>query len=289
MPSASPDEIRQRARTEWKIAAGGWERWEKVLLSGLQPLSEQLIQAAGIAPGHSVLDVATGTGEPALTIAKVVGPRGRVLGVDISPDMLEIARQRAASQHVNNVTFQGIEDEGLSAIEDSTFDAVVCRLGLMLMPEPVRALRAFLRVLKPGRRASVVVPGAPEKAPFMAIPMKAIAKHVPDFKPPPPGAPGFFAIPNVKALRELFIKAGFSRFSGQVIELPTPIVLNSAEEYWQMIKETAGVLALIFAKLPDDKKQLIGKEVIASMKALFPSGSVKLTSERILGTGTNMS
>lgn len=286
MASASPDEIRQRARTEWNLAARGWKRWEKLLLSGLQPVSEQLTGAAGITPGQSVLDVATGTGEPALTIAKVVGPHGRVVGVDISPHMVEIAKERAAAQVLSNATFQIIQDESLSAFPDATFDAVVCRFGLMLMPDPVGALRAFLRVLKTKGRASVVVPGAPEKAPFMAIPMKAMAKHVPDFKPPPPGAPGFFAIPTLQVLEELFVRAGFSKFDGQVIESATSIEVGTAEEYWEMITEVAGVLALVLSRLPDERKQAIKNEVLASIKTIFPSRPVKLTAETILGTGT---
>ncbi len=285
MATVNPDEVRQRARLEWKLAAPGWKKWEKQLLSQMQPMSDQLIQSAGIVPGHYVLDVATGTGEPALTIAKFVGPQGRVVGVDISPEMLEVAKERANSQRLNNVTFQDIQDENLSEFQDATFDAVVCRLGLMLMPDPVKALRAFLRVLKPGRKASVTVPGAPEKTPFMALPMKAIAKHIPDFKPPPPGTPGFFAIPSLQALQELFLKAEFSNFTGQVDESGR-VRVESAEEYWQMGTEITGVLALVFAKLPEEKKQAIREEVIATVKNMFPSGPPELKIETVFGTGT---
>lgn len=284
MATVNPDEVRQRARLEWKLVAPGWKKWEKQLLSQMQPMSEQLIQSAGIVPGHYVLDAATGTGEPALAIAKFVGPQGRVVGVDISPEMLEVAKERANSQGLSNVTFQVIQDENLSEFQDATFDAVVCRLGLMLMPDPVLALRAFLRVLKPRGKASVTVPGAPEKTPFMALPMMAIAKHVPDFKPPPPGAPGFFAIPSLQALRELFLKAEFSNFTGQVVE--GRVGVESAEEYWQMGTEITGVLALVFAKLPEEKKQAIRDEVIATVKNMFPSGPPELKTETILGTGT---
>ena len=136
-----------------------------------------------------MLDVATGIGEPALTIAKFVGSHGSVVGVDISPDMLEVAKKRANAQGLNNVTFQVTQDEDLSEFQDATFDAVVCRFGLMFMPDPVRALRAFRRVLKPQRKASVTVPSTPEKTTFIALPMKIIAKYVPGFKSPPPGTP----------------------------------------------------------------------------------------------------
>jgi len=284
MATVNPDEVRQRARLEWKVAAPGWKKWDKQMQSQAQPLSEQLVQSAGTVPGHYVLDVATGTGEPALTIAKFVGPQGRVVGVDISPEMLEIAKEKANSQGLNNVTFQVIQDENLSEFQDATFDAVVCRLGLMLLPDPVKALKAFLRVLKPGGKASVTVMGAPEKSPFFTVPMKALAKHIPDFKPPPPGAPGLFAIPSLQALRELFLKAEFSNFTGQVTELRYR--MESAEEYWQAITDVVAPFILVFAKLTEEKKQAIKGEVIAMVKNLFPSGPVELQAEYVLGTGT---
>jgi SAM-dependent methyltransferase len=152
------------------------------------------------------------------------------------------------------------------------------------LPDPVKALRAFLRVLKSGGKASVVAAGAPEKSPLYTVPIKALAKHIPDFKTPPPGTPGLFAIPSVQALRELFLKAEFSNFTGQVVE--GSVGVESAEEYWQMGTEITGVLALVFAKLPDEKKQAIRDEVIATVKNMFPSGPLELKIETVLGTGT---
>src|SRR5216683_645556 len=85
-----------------------------------------------------------------------------------------------------------------------------CRLGLMFMPDPVRMLKAIRRVLKPGGKASAVVWGPPEKAPFFSVPMKAVSKHLPDIKRVPPGTPGGpFGIPSQEMLGGIFTKAGF--------------------------------------------------------------------------------
>src|SRR5713226_2419990 len=166
-------------------------------MQSLQPVSDLLIKNAGIISGYSVLDMATGTGEPALTIAKIVGRRGRVVGADLSPDMLEVARERMASQALENVTFQVNEDDDLPAFQDNSFDAAVCRFGLMFMPNPVAVLRAIRRILKPGRKVSVSVWGPPERAQFFTTIMKVVSKHFPDAKPLPPGTPGGpFAIPS---------------------------------------------------------------------------------------------
>jgi len=287
MASTAENEIRQRARLEWKAAAPGWRKYEKDMLRPMAPVSDQLIRSAGITAGQTVLDVATGTGEPALTIAKIVGKAGKVIGVDLSPEMLQIAKQRAASEGLTNIAFQVVEDENLSMFQDNTFDSVVCRNGLMFMPDPVKALTAFLRVLKPDGKASVTVWGSPEKAPVMSMFMKTISKHVPEMKPPPPGTPGGpFAIPSIDMLRGLFSRAGFSDFSATTTEA-TGVETYNAEEFWQGMTEVVGFLVILLSKLPEEKKQAIRNDVIQSLRNMFPSGKpVKFTGELILGTGT---
>src|SRR5215207_8621983 len=135
--------------------------------------------------------------------------------VGLESGMLEVANEEAAYQGLTNVVFQVVKDENLSMFPDNTFDSVVCRNGLTFMPDPVKAFKAFLRVLKPGRKASVTVWGSPDKSPVMGVVMKTISRHVPDFKQPsasaaaPPGTPGgAFSIPTVDMLHDYFLKAG---------------------------------------------------------------------------------
>lgn len=287
--SKSEDEIiRHHARTEWNAAAPGWKKYGKEMLKWLAPVSDQLIRSTGISIGQTVLDVATGTGEPALTIAKIVGPNGKVIGVDLSQEMLEVATEQAAYQGLTNVIFQIVKDESLSMFEDNTFDSVVCRNGLMFMPDSVKALKAFLRVLKPGGKASVTVWGSPDKSPVMQVVMKTVSKHVPDFTgPPAPGTPGgAFSIPNVDMLRDYFLKAGFSDFKAEKIEV-TVAQTETAEQLWQGMTEVTGSLVLLLSKLPEEKKLAIKNDVIESLHKIFSSGGpVKFTGELILGTAT---
>lgn len=280
------DEIRQRSRLEWKAAAPGWKKYEKEMLRSMAPITDQLIRLAGITSGHKVLDIATGAGEPALTIAKIVGPAGKVTAVDLSPEMLQTAKQRAASLGITNVEFRVVEDEGLSMFQESSFDSVVCRNGLMFMPDPVKALRAFLRVLKPGGKASVSVWGSPEKAPVMSAVMKAVSKHIPDRQPLSPGTPGGpFGIPSAEMLRGYFSQAGFTDFSATTTEA-TGVQADTVEEFWQGMTEVVGFLVILLSKLPEEKKQLIKNDVMQSLRSMFPSGGpVKFTGELILGTG----
>jgi ubiquinone/menaquinone biosynthesis C-methylase UbiE len=288
----SEDEMRHHARMEWNAAAPGWKKYGKDMRRWMTPVSEQLIRSAGISYGQTVLDVATGTGEPALTIAKIVGRNSKVIGVDLSPEMLEVAKQEAASQDLTNVVdFQVVNDESLSVFSGNTFDSVVCRNGLMFMPDPVKALKAFLRVLKPRGRASVTVWGSPDKSPVMSIVMKTISKHVPDMSQrlaePSPGTPGgAFSIASADTLREYFLKAGFSNFNAEKIEV-TIAQTDTAEQFWEGMINVTGFLVLLLSKLADEKKIAIKNDVIESLNKIFPSGSpVRFTGELILGTAT---
>ena len=263
------------------------------MLQWLEPVSDQLMKSSQISRGQTVLDVATGTGQPALTIAKkIVGPTGRVIGVDLSPEMLEAAKEEAAYQGLTNVIFQIVEDESLSMFSDDTFDTVVCRNGLMFMPDTVKALKAFRRVLKPGGKASVTVWGSPDKSPVMAAVMKTISKHVTDLKllpsaVAPSGNPGgAYSISSVDMLRDYFMKAGFSNFNAEKIEA-TVAQTDTAEQLWQGMTEVTGFLVILLSKLPDEKKLAIKNDVIESLGKIFSSGDpVKLTGELILGTAT---
>ena len=97
--------------------AAAWHKWFHVIEGGAQPLSDRLVALAAVAPGHSVLDVATGLGEPAATAARRVGPQGRVVGIDVSPDMLGFARRRAAELGLGNVDYREINAETLDLPE----------------------------------------------------------------------------------------------------------------------------------------------------------------------------
>ena len=286
LATAHQDEIKKRQLNDWNLAAPGWKKWEKRFLQNLQPLTEVLINSAGIKPGDSVLDLATGTGEPALKIAKTIGPKGKVVGVDLSPGMLSVAKERAAAQGIHNVTFQLNDHDDMPALEDNSFDAAVCRFGLMFMPDPARILGAIRRVLKPHGKASVATWSPPEKVPFFSIVSKIVTGHFPDVKPMPPGVPGgVFGIPSQEMLGGFFEKAGLKGFSSQLVQL-TFFKDASPEEYWEAMSEMGGPLVALLAKTSPDKRKIIGDDVIRKLRDMFPNGSVKLGGEAIVGAGS---
>jgi ubiquinone/menaquinone biosynthesis C-methylase UbiE len=287
--SKSKDElVRDRARMEWSAAAPGWKKYGKDMSKWMAPVSDQLIKSAGISTRQTVLDVATGTGQPALTIAKIVGQNGKVIGVDLSSEMIEVAKKEAAYQGLTNiVNFQVVKDESLSMFSDNTFDSVVCRNGLMFMPDPVKALKSFCRVLKPGGKASVTVWGSPDKSLVMGAVMNVASIYFPEMRQSSPDTPGGpFSISSVDKLRDYFLKAGFSNFNAEKIEV-TVAQTDTAEQFWQAMTEVTGFLVVLLSKLPEEKKLAINNDVINSLHKIFPSGGpVKFNGELILGTGT---
>src|SRR2546430_3324823 len=155
----------------------------------------------------------------------------------------------------------------------------------MFMPDPVRMLKSIRRVLKPGGKASAVVWGPPEKAPFFTVPMKAVAKQIPDLKPVPPGIPGGpFGIPNQEMLGGIFTKAGFSNFNAHTANV-TVWDANSPDEYYEAAGETAGPNAQLLPNLGPEKKKITREKMVQTPRSKFPSSPVGLGGEGIVGTG----
>ena len=161
-----------------------------------------LLRAARVSQGQRVLDVATGTGTAAEAAIEVVGPSGAVVASDLSPAMLEKARGRLSQ--MPNVAF-AVEDGQSLTFPDQHFDAVLCAMGLMLFPDPVRGLSEFRRVLREGQWAAVSVNTVPERA-FVTRVNAIIGQHVPER-----AAIGarYFSLGNAGLLHSMFTEVGF--------------------------------------------------------------------------------
>ena len=152
------DRLKALVREGWTSKSGAWNRWADTLAGLAWRFNEPLIEAAGIAEGQAVLDLASGVGEPALTIAGRVGPAGSVTATDLVPEMLAGARRRAEEAGVGNIGFEIADMEALP-FADASFDRVTCRFGLMFCPRAQAALTEARRVLRPGGRAAFLVWG----------------------------------------------------------------------------------------------------------------------------------
>src|SRR5213593_1496522 len=168
--------MKEQQRKDWGDAAESWRKNYERLREVAAPVTKHMLELAMVAPGHRVLDIACGSGEPALSAAHFVGAAGFVLATDMAPEMLEVARDNAKAQGVMNVEFRLVDGEEID-VNPESFDAVTCRWGLMFMPEPVRCLAQAYHALKTDGRIAVAVWGPPDRNPFIALPMGIARKH----------------------------------------------------------------------------------------------------------------
>lgn len=150
------------ANLQRRIQRYGWDRaardYESLWHQQLTVARDAALRWAALNPGDCVLDVACGTGLVTFAAARAVAPVGDVLGVDLSGEMIEQARQRAAKLRMSNVAYARMDAEALR-LASATFDVALCVLGLMYMPDPAQAMREIRRVLRPGGHAVLVVWG----------------------------------------------------------------------------------------------------------------------------------
>ena len=155
-------------RADWAGRGRHWDRRADEIAEQAARMNAPLIEAAEIAPGQQVCDIATGAGEPALSVAALVGAEGRVFATDLCPEMMLGARRRAAAQGLRNITFRTADMLALPDA-DSAFDRVICRFGLMFCPTPARAAAEARRVLKPGGRVAYLVWGPREETTMFVV------------------------------------------------------------------------------------------------------------------------
>jgi SAM-dependent methyltransferase len=205
-----------------------------------------MLEAAGVRSGDCVLELACGPGGVGLAAAERVGPTGSVVLSDVTAEMTSVAAARAAALQLTNVTACELDLEHI-ARSDGSHDVVLCREGLMLVPEPARALGEIRRALRPGGRAAAAVWGPRERNPWLGVLFDAISAHL-GVPVPPPGIPGPFSLTDAEVLTALMEDAGFSDIA--VAEISTPLRVDSFGEWWTTVPSLAGPVAGILASLP---------------------------------------
>src|SRR3954470_18656765 len=204
MPTA--DEIRDAQRAAWARLSASWEKWDAVIMDQLGPVSAAIIERLDIADGHQHLDIASGTGEPGLSIARR-SPNGRVVLTDLAPEMLDVAARRASAQRLGNVETRVCSADDLP-FDDGTFDSVSVRFGYMFFPDGDKATAEFARVLKPGGRLCSSVWIKPDENPWTTIAMQAIAAEAEVLSPPDPDRPNMYRCAAPGYVSALYEAAG---------------------------------------------------------------------------------
>lgn len=276
MSSPTPEQFKQMQRQAWDTAAEGWKRWWPILEAGAQKVSDRLVELAGIRPGHKVVDLATGTGEPAITAAKRASPGGKVLAVDISSRMLSTARERAKEQALDSVIEFREGDAEVALTEKSAYDAILSRWGLMFLPNLQSSLKSMCEALVPGGKIAAAVWTEPEKSPMVSMPI-SVARQVLGLPPNPPNLPPF-NLADAKMLERVFVEAGFKNFRAEKIKLT--FTVKSAEEFAHFQSEIHGPIIALLADKPQEKRTAVWNGIRdAAGKYAGPDGSVTIENE----------
>jgi ubiquinone/menaquinone biosynthesis C-methylase UbiE len=195
-----------------------WRRYDAVESRLSAPLSERMLDLAGLRPGMRVLDLATGRGEPALRAARRVGPQGRVVGVELSEPILRMAREKADREGLANLELRAANAETIDSLPSSHFHAVTIRWALMYMADPVTALENARRALVRGGVLVAALWAEPERATYFTLPRRLLEAYraLPALDPE---APGTFRYADVERMQRDFQRAGFSIESVEDMEV----------------------------------------------------------------------
>jgi len=281
-PSFSAAKYKNAQREQWNKDGAAWRRWNPTLDRWYGEVTRQMLDLAQIQPGQRILDVATGAGEPAVSAAERVGPSGYVLATDIAEGIVELALQVARERGLKQIETRAMDGEKLDLPDDS-FDAVLCRLGLMYMPNPVTALREWRRALIPGGRVAVVVFSTPDRNSWGAMPASIIRQRA-QLPPPVPGQPGPFSLGASGVLEGVFLQAGFA--DPEIRAVPVPLKMASSAEYVRVAREAFGAFNAMMAHLSPQERESIWNEVEGSMRSFESPGGFEVPGECLVGAAT---
>jgi SAM-dependent methyltransferase len=267
----SPDEIRDVQRTAWAGLSAGWEKWDSVIMDQLGPVGAAIIEALDIAGDQQHLDIASGTGEPGLTIARLA-PKGRVVLTDLVAEMLDVAVRRARAQGVTNVETTVCSADDLP-FDDATFDSVSVRFGYMFFPDVAKATAEFARVLKPGGRLCSSVWVKPEENPWTAIAMRSIATEV-VVTPPDQDSPTMFRCAAPGYVSALYEGAGLRDVAEWDVHVE--LVTESPEQYWEMISEHVSLAVAALQRVDEPARERIRAQAMANVSAFEKDGEVRV-------------
>lgn len=214
-------------REAWNSVSNGWKKWNDFTMNFLKPIGEVIIKGLSVKSNDVVLDIASGTGEPAFTIA-AIAKDGRVYATDLSEEMLSIARTYADERNISNIEFKAADVSDLP-FTNNFFDKISCRMGFMFFPDMQLAANEMFRVCTNGGKAAISVWDVPEKNDWSTTITKALSKHI-EMPKPSTDAPGMFRCAEPGFIKKLFENAGFKNVKEETIS--GKIDFQTSQNYW---------------------------------------------------------
>jgi SAM-dependent methyltransferase len=240
----------------WRAQAATWRRWHPQLTVWWAPVTEALIARADLRSGLTVLDLASGTGEPALSIAPLVRPGGMVTATDLLTEMLSMTEEQARRCNHDNLCCQ-VADAAALPFADASFDRITCRFGVMFFPDVPRALREVRRVLRPGGRAVFTAWGPEQEQVYWTSTAEVVRRHLGEVPP----APGGFNVPGTlqAALREAGMDA---EEEIPTLNLPFP---GRPAEFLEWFRGAVAPFNQLVNRLPAERREAAIEEVLATL------------------------
>jgi SAM-dependent methyltransferase len=272
-------------KTEWldDATCAAWRKWHDKSVHFWRELTRAQLAVAQLASGHRVLDLASGTGDPALDVAKLVGPAGHVVVTDLAPRMLDIARENATRAGLANLSYD-VVDAHTMPYPDASFDRVTCRLGVMFFWDCQKALAEIRRVLKPGGVVSFVCWGPIDRNEYMRSATGAFHRRQP-LPPPPPGAPHPARFGQPGSLTAELRTAGFTSLREESLTVPLRWP-GPPEELWTRQYEISAPLRPYFDSFAPDAKAEAIEETIAGFATRYDGNEIVMQTAIVVAAGT---
>ena len=263
----------------WSGSAPFWERHRDIIRQMFAPITQALVEDGEIESQHSVLDIATGPGEPALSVAAMAGTNGKVFGIDPIPEMVTAARRAAERLGLKNVQFDVAFADQLPFHAD-TFDAVISRFGVMFFPSPLDGVREMLRVLKPERKMALAVWHYAERNPFHYTLSRVIDRYV-DSPPLAPDALDAFRFARPGKLKDVLAGAGamdaFERLLQFRIQAPV-----SVEDFWTLRQEMSDKVRERMAMLSKQQASEVKSEMLEALSGYSTGEGMSFPAEVLI-------
>lgn len=273
---------KEQSRREWSSGAAAWRKWHDPFAAMSRAATEAIVGAVRAVPGMRILDVASGTGEPALALAAAVAPGGAVVATDLVTEMLADVGELGRRAGLTNLTTRQADAEALP-FDNEVFDAVTCRFGVMNFADAPRALREMRRVLRPGGRTAFVAWGPRDQNPFFMVTTAPVLKRV-QAPTPEPGAPNTFTFAQPGTLSAALQAAGFREVEEETRAIrwvwPGP-----AEEFWAAAAEYGPSFRQLARQLPPEQVDEAIVEILTNLQGYSDGARVDFPAVIVVATG----
>ena len=276
MKASDPSQLQWGS--SYRIAAS--DKWKAKSAAMGREVTAALVDYARPRSGMNVLDLASGTGEPAISLAAAVGPSGHVTALDLSTELLETAAGRARQRGLTNFSTQKADAHELP-FPDQSFDLITSRFGVMFFHDPVKALREAHRVLKPEARACFLAWG-PFEQPFWSSMWGVVHKFAGGSPTPPEQNPCKFASPG--SLSKVLHDAGFARIEEETKNLSWTWP-GKAEEVWELTSEVSTPFLPMLQRIAANRRAEVDREVIRAVQQYADGESIKFGAVVVFASG----